>query len=1167
MPLENSNLKDDLLPPPDPVPGPLVNEMARKFDVLTMARPASAPSHHGERRGDKRGPSIEAQNDTSLFQQRRRFESEPPTLDATGAFGFRAFPGVGSFARQDPDASQADFTPSQGIHSVPKRTTCAPPASSQRLGSEQRISQEASWSSPATPQPSNVHGSILHPRPRRPFSSLRMLSNETSLPLTAPSTPIGVLPQADNPGRSPSPLALNEMARQGPLSTEDVHGLTSEGHESSSVTMAEMVNSSSLFNNLGSAMPPFYSEGGFTSQGMWNTPYMLAAFPHYNHSHAAPGAFPQYRQAAQQLVGLHSPSGGQDASSQKFWDQPRPYHISNLARAPYSSQDMGFYGQDQQQPQPQQLQQLQQQNADSIRHYMSGFMPFPTPRSSMDVSARSHKGRRVSDARHDGGSFVAAGAYGPSLVPFHQPPPFVDSADALMPLLDLPAIGGSSSSNGAFAASSSSSLQGQGDNANGGFTRLSRQGQVRDPDPKYCDNCHTTSTPSWRRCPQGQILLCNACGLYQKLHGRPRPFFKTKDGVIKIHRTVPEHPPCVKCGTRSTTTWRKDENHKTICNVCMMAAKQNRKDPTGNCEDEAQPSTRDDAQSASHSEPSTAQAMMMQPGQTAGSTSSARGMLAAGGSSGRRASRPRANSMNDRSSTAASKSKAARARPSKANSATAVSYTPSRYGSEPHQQPFVYNGLLQASSSYGYASSAQRQSMEWTQQQQRQEGAVYGYQGMEEGSSAWLTHGLVFEPSSTAGFDIGQTPSSEPIPRPMMALPPQQRYEALGPLQPQQCGSITSAFSTEWSAQTAATASPADHLQQQPPQQPHSQYGSYNLYRQQQQLQQQQQHPPYQQEQQRYQQQPPMSRYPQERLQLQQHHPQCQEHDPYFSCQPSHLTSCLQQQRLPPQPSQEQSMPGFTDDIQSFLHDPSQSGSLNRFPSPSIFGSNVPNENSHSSGTATAANDRASSHGPFPMEAVELAQYSSYYYPSAIPDLALVAEAPAKNPTLSGDGADDGATSALLQSPSFDPSAPAGSAEVDRTLITAETRLLPPDTEMTSSTERDEPMAEQAKSSTARKRFIPKQREVEEEEVQEHEDDDGDDSENDNDEEENAGSLKRHSQQGAGSHPAGSFSTVLGNTKPHHPRGVLYPIVEIPDLRLRRSDRRRALGNASSKDS
>ena len=51
---------------------------------------------------------------------------------------------------------------------------------------------------------------------------------------------------------------------------------------------------------------------------------------------------------------------------------------------------------------------------------------------------------------------------------------------------------------------------------NGEYPRrnLSKQElQAMDPDPKFCFNCHTRSTPSWRRCPEGRILLCNACGL------------------------------------------------------------------------------------------------------------------------------------------------------------------------------------------------------------------------------------------------------------------------------------------------------------------------------------------------------------------------------------------------------------------------------------------------------------------------------------------------------------------------------------------------------------------------------------------------------------------------------------------------------------------------------
>ncbi|KAI9302251.1 hypothetical protein BJ944DRAFT_167623, partial [Cunninghamella echinulata] len=37
-----------------------------------------------------------------------------------------------------------------------------------------------------------------------------------------------------------------------------------------------------------------------------------------------------------------------------------------------------------------------------------------------------------------------------------------------------------------------------------------------------CANCHTTTTPLWRRDADGKNI-CNACGLYYKLHLTHRP--------------------------------------------------------------------------------------------------------------------------------------------------------------------------------------------------------------------------------------------------------------------------------------------------------------------------------------------------------------------------------------------------------------------------------------------------------------------------------------------------------------------------------------------------------------------------------------------------------------------------------------------------------------------
>lgn len=51
------------------------------------------------------------------------------------------------------------------------------------------------------------------------------------------------------------------------------------------------------------------------------------------------------------------------------------------------------------------------------------------------------------------------------------------------------------------------------------------------PTQTMCLNCMTTNTPLWRRDENGQIL-CNACGLFLKLHGRRRPI-SLKTDVIK----------------------------------------------------------------------------------------------------------------------------------------------------------------------------------------------------------------------------------------------------------------------------------------------------------------------------------------------------------------------------------------------------------------------------------------------------------------------------------------------------------------------------------------------------------------------------------------------------------------------------------------------------------
>ncbi|KAJ2029652.1 hypothetical protein IWW57_001584 [Coemansia sp. S610] len=53
---------------------------------------------------------------------------------------------------------------------------------------------------------------------------------------------------------------------------------------------------------------------------------------------------------------------------------------------------------------------------------------------------------------------------------------------------------------------------------------------------KKCTNCMTAETPSWRRHPDTQALLCNACGLYLRLHHKPRPITIDDSGHVQVIR-------------------------------------------------------------------------------------------------------------------------------------------------------------------------------------------------------------------------------------------------------------------------------------------------------------------------------------------------------------------------------------------------------------------------------------------------------------------------------------------------------------------------------------------------------------------------------------------------------------------------------------------------------
>ncbi|KAI9320068.1 hypothetical protein BX666DRAFT_1918928 [Dichotomocladium elegans] len=132
-----------------------------------------------------------------------------------------------------------------------------------------------------------------------------------------------------------------------------------------------------------------------------------------------------------------------------------------------------------------------------------------------------------------------------------------------------------------------------------------------------CSNCGTTTTPLWRRSPQGETI-CNACGLYLKARNTTRPPWLKRNCTKRPAPSAPialaPAPPvasacispispapfaqqhqqqqqhqlqpaatvglnegedraslsCANCNTTTTPLWRRDGQGNTICNACGL---------------------------------------------------------------------------------------------------------------------------------------------------------------------------------------------------------------------------------------------------------------------------------------------------------------------------------------------------------------------------------------------------------------------------------------------------------------------------------------------------------------------------------------------------------------------------------------------------------------------
>ncbi|PPR04847.1 hypothetical protein CVT24_007235 [Panaeolus cyanescens] len=98
-----------------------------------------------------------------------------------------------------------------------------------------------------------------------------------------------------------------------------------------------------------------------------------------------------------------------------------------------------------------------------------------------------------------------------------------------------------------------------------------------EPNGKSCSHCRATSTPLWRRDPSTMKPLCNACGLYlqQRNKLRPQELIEADDDGSTEEESDPNYvgPECSHCHTHRTSVWRRSKTGDQLCNACGVYAR------------------------------------------------------------------------------------------------------------------------------------------------------------------------------------------------------------------------------------------------------------------------------------------------------------------------------------------------------------------------------------------------------------------------------------------------------------------------------------------------------------------------------------------------------------------------------------------------------------------